>query len=624
MEPADAIGHSRSSRSVPGTVRGGVAGGVGKLWLCVALLSLVAGFGTRDRAEAAGVCRTSGPSSYEVTICITTPRQGATLTGNEGVVATVRVDGDDPGVRRVVFSLDARYLLTDFRAPYRFVFPTAKFVDRSRTLEAVALMQDEFTSEATQVDVTLDNGNVRRPKNPRAFVASNGTRGKPFVLAAAGDGADGGVNAAALTDLIGRWSPNLFLYLGDVYESGSISEFTNWYRRSFGRFRKITDPAIGNHEYENDLAPGYFDYWDNVRHHYSVNAGRWHLISLDSTSQFDQLAPGSSQYRWLARDLSRDEKACTLAFFHHPFLSVGPEGDRPEMSPLWELLAAGGVDVVLTGHDHSYQRWKPLNAHAQPAAHGITQFVVGTGGHGIQAFVRSDARLAHGADSSPRAYGALRMELRRKGSTYSFRNTAHRTLDAGRIGCQQGTRPGLADGFERGDLRRWTTARRLDVQRRYVHSGSWAARAASTGRPSFALEDLKPATGSILYRMWFKPMRVRSSTFLVKMRRHAGAPLLGIGIGPTRRLTLRDFVTGQRATSRARLRLHRWHALRVRLDASAGSVATSLDGSRLRALSGHWSFHGGTIGRIQLGDNRRGRSFDVAFDDVFVRAMLGG
>jgi hypothetical protein len=83
-------------------------------------------------------------------------------------------------------------------------------------------------------------------------------------------------------------------------------------------------------------------------------------------------------------------------------------------------------------------------------------------------------------------------------------------------------------------------------------------------------------------------------------------------------------VTGQTATSRARLRLHRWHALRVRLDASAGSVATSLDGSRLRALSGHWSFHGGTIGRIQLGDNRRGRSFDVAFDDVFVRAMLGG
>src|SRR5207247_787903 len=131
-------------------------------------------------------------------------------------------------------------------------------------------------------------------------------------------------------------------------------------------------PTIGNHEYENDVAPGYFDYWDNVPHYYSVDAGDWHLISLDSTSQYDQFRPGTDQYDWLAHDLSVDQAPCTLVYFHHPFLSVGPQGNRPEMQSIWSLLAEGGVDVVLTGHDHCYQRWRPLGGDDQPARNGMT------------------------------------------------------------------------------------------------------------------------------------------------------------------------------------------------------------------------------------------------------------
>jgi hypothetical protein len=425
--------------------------------------------------------------------------------------------------------------------------------------------------------------------------------------------------------MIEDWEPNLFLYLGDVYEKGTISEFANWYdpSGSFGHFRDITDPAIGNHEYEGGVAPGYFDYWDNVPHYYSVDAGGWHVISLDSTSEYEQWTPGTDQYDWLARDLTLDPAPCTLVYFHHPFLSVGPQGSRPQMQPLWALLAAGGVDVVLTGHDHSYQRWRPLGGDDQPARDGMTQFVVGTGGHGIQAFVSSDPRFVTGADASPDAYGALRMELGLTGATYTFENIAHDIVDAGSITCQTGTRPGFADGFESGDLTRWTSNIGMVVEGNDVHRRSWAAQATSSGLPAFALARLKPPTGAVSYRVWFKPVQLDTSAFLVKLRRDTGGALLGIGLTRSMHLTLRDFATGGSARAPAKLHPDAWHALWVRLDTDAGSVRVRLDGYRAPALSGRWSFHGETVGRLQLGDNRSGRSFSVDFDDVVVRSVLG-
>jgi hypothetical protein len=103
-------------------------------------------------------------------------------------------------------------------------------------------------------------------------------------------------------------------------------------------------------------------------------------------------------------------RPCTLVYF---IIRVQrwPSRRHPKLKDVWALLAAYSVDVVLAGHDHDYQRWVPLGADGQPDPNGITQFVVGTGGHGIQDFVRSDNRLAVGYGVPPRAYGALRLEL---------------------------------------------------------------------------------------------------------------------------------------------------------------------------------------------------------------------
>jgi len=96
--------------------------------------------------------------------------------------------------------------------------------------------------------------------------------------------------------------------------------------------------------------------------------------------------PGSPQRRWLQEDLAaNDEEACTLAYFHHPLFASGsyrPGVKRVER--LWEVLYSAGVDAVLNGHDHNYQRFAPQDpgGRADPEG-GIRQFVVGTGGRSL-------------------------------------------------------------------------------------------------------------------------------------------------------------------------------------------------------------------------------------------------
>jgi chitodextrinase len=401
---------------------------------------IVASFVTATPAMATPTCTSSGPGTYTATVCITSPATGATVSDLPTVTATVDVTAGGPGVRRMIFSLAGSYLITDFTAPFTFILPTTKFADGTRTLSVQALMRDGFTTAPTSISLTFSNGLTKPPVNHNTFTPRTGTptNGDPFVLAAAGDGADGSLNADAVTSLIDSWDPNMLAYLGDVYEKGTSSEFYNWYgvgNVAYGRFRAITNPVIGNHEYTSNSAPGYFDYWDNVPNYYSVDVAGWHLIALNSTSQFNQTATTSAQYQWLAQDLAAHPNPCTVVEFHHPTVNVGPEGDTPRMDAIWQLMASKGVDIVLNGHDHDYQRWVPLGGDLQPDPSGITQFVVGSGGHGIQQFIRTDTRMAIGLDTSPTAFGALKLQLNQNGAAYGFVNTAGSLLDSGSVHC---------------------------------------------------------------------------------------------------------------------------------------------------------------------------------------------
>ena len=133
-----------------------------------------------------------------------------------------------------------------------------------------------------------------------------------------------------MVNLVNSLKPNLFLYLGDVYESGSMAEFYNWYGNgpaNFSSLRAITNPTIGNHEYGNGIGGvGYFDYWNNIPNYYSFNAGGWHFISLNSNQSKIDVTSTGAEYKWLAQDLSANVQPCTIAFYHQPLFNIGPEG----------------------------------------------------------------------------------------------------------------------------------------------------------------------------------------------------------------------------------------------------------------------------------------------------------
>ncbi|MDX6646528.1 MAG: large repetitive protein [Miltoncostaeaceae bacterium] len=405
------------------------------------LAAALAGMLMVGRAEAATPCQDRVGATYTIRVCLAPV--GSPAKASVPVSATVTITvGSSPGIRRVIFYIDGAYLLTDYlptAGSYGFTLNTKRFADGPHTLGVEALTQDNLVSARAEQTVTFANNQTEPPVNTRQFTPTAGTPpapGAPLLVAAAGDGAGGEPAETAVVDLIASWNPNMFLYLGDVYEKGTAAEFDNWYGPPadlglYGRFRAITNPAIGNHEYENGIAPGYFDYWDNVPHWYSFDSGGWHFIGLDSNKQFGQLAPGTPQYEWLIQDLDQHPGRCTMAFFHHPYLDVGAQGATPELVDIWRLLALRGVDIVLTGHDHTYQRWAPLDADGNPSSTGMTQFVVGTGGHALQNVVGTDAR----ALVAVKAFGALLLALGPDGATFLFQSTDGIAHDAGYVPC---------------------------------------------------------------------------------------------------------------------------------------------------------------------------------------------
>jgi calcineurin-like phosphoesterase family protein len=223
------------------------------------------------------------------------------------------------------------------------------------------------------------------------------------VIAAAGDIAcapsdplfNGGAGAPdncgerRTSDLIGN--VNAVLALGDEqYNSGALSDFNASYDTTWGRFKSITYPVPGNHEYGTSKAGGYFAYFGSRagakgQGWYSFDVGSWHILALNS--ECDRLtgacATGGAEEAWVKADLAATHKACTLAFFHEPRFSSGTAvvKNATAMAPIWTDLYNGRADVVLAGHKHFYERFAPLNATgAVDQVNGMRELIVGTGG----------------------------------------------------------------------------------------------------------------------------------------------------------------------------------------------------------------------------------------------------
>jgi 3',5'-cyclic AMP phosphodiesterase CpdA len=213
----------------------------------------------------------------------------------------------------------------------------------------------------------------------------------PYTVYAAGDiaycdkAAPAWSGAAATADLVETAlaaNPRAaVLLLGDnVYQRGTARDYADCYAPTWGRFKARTYPAPGNHEYASPGARGYFDYFGSVAGpgYYSARLGAWRIFSLDSNLSGDA---HQAQLAWLAQELAASRERCTLAYWHHPLYSSGGHGSIATMRAAWELLHRAGAEIVLSGHDHDYERFAPQDADGRfDARRGVRQFVVGTGG----------------------------------------------------------------------------------------------------------------------------------------------------------------------------------------------------------------------------------------------------
>ena len=209
------------------------------------------------------------------------------------------------------------------------------------------------------------------------------------ILLAAGDIARCGSSGDADTaKLIAQYPSAAVAILGDnAYESGLSSEYASCYNPTWGAFKSCTYPAPGNHDFIDPGGAGYYGYFGSAagprgKGYYSYDLGAWHIVVLNSTcGDAGGCTAGSAQGKWLLKDLRAHPVACTLAYFHHPLYSSGEWGNITWVQPLVQILYDEGVEIMLSGHDHDYERFAPQNAKSSPdPAKGIVQFVVGTGG----------------------------------------------------------------------------------------------------------------------------------------------------------------------------------------------------------------------------------------------------
>jgi acid phosphatase type 7 len=221
------------------------------------------------------------------------------------------------------------------------------------------------------------------------------------------------------------------LPLGDEqYIAGSASAFAASYHPSWGRLDPIAHPVVGNHEYGRPAAGPYFQYFGASagtpgEGWYSYQLGAWHVVALNAncTRIAGGCGVGSPQELWLRADLAAHATGCTLAYWHQPLFTSGQEGPTPETSTFWNDLIAAGAEIVLNGHEHHYERFAPQTPAGQrDDAHGIREFVVGTGGKNHTSFHATPAANSEVRDNT--SFGFLELELSNGAYSWTFRPTA--------------------------------------------------------------------------------------------------------------------------------------------------------------------------------------------------------
>jgi hypothetical protein len=243
--------------------------------------------------------------------------------------------------------------------------------------------------------------------------------------------------------LVASAAPDRFLALGDLqYQTGTLAEFlgSGSYNDTYGVLKAHTLPVLGNHEY-GDNTRGYFDYFYGAGvtsgafgtrpdGYSATTIGAWTFIALNSECDAGGVTGGcgvgSPQYQWLQSQLTNSPTACTLVATHHPRWSTGMNhGSYPALAPMWDLMAAHGVDVVVSAHNHVSEIFRPIGASGAGApvlaAAGIRSFTAGGGGADLQSLTpNSDPLLPAMVARNRGVFGPLKLTLNADSYSWEF------------------------------------------------------------------------------------------------------------------------------------------------------------------------------------------------------------
>lgn len=242
------------------------------------------------------------------------------------------------------------------------------------------------------------------------FSADMPPSGGAYVFVGAGDIAMCDKNAEDTARILDNIPGTVFTLGDNAYFVGSAQEYRDCYHPTWGRHRARTRPVPGNHEYETAGAEPYFAYFGSRAGpaglgYYSYDLGEWHIVALNSQVP---AGAGSAQERWLREDLASSGARCTLAYWHYPLFTSGPNGRHLEMRDLWRTLQEAGAEVVMTGHEHFYERFAPQDDAGRPdPVRGMRAFVVGSGG----ALLYQPVMVAANSEVRLSTFGVLKLTL---------------------------------------------------------------------------------------------------------------------------------------------------------------------------------------------------------------------
>lgn len=388
---------------------------------------------------------------------------------------------------------------------------------------------------ALAISVTATTAGSAPPPTAVQFSAA---ADETVTIAAVGDMCGSACNQTAA--LVTAMNPTALLLAGDLaYSTGSASEFKNNYDPQYGKFKSKTIVIPGNHEYGTSGAKGYFDYFNGVgvndgmagvrgKGWHSHDVGAWHVVALNSEVS---TSAGSEQEKWLRADLAANTKPCTIATWHKPRFTNGDHGDNTSVAPLFQALYDFKADLVITGHDHNYERFGPARPNGtRDDVNGVRSFVVGTGGISLRSMASGSSGPSEKQNSN--THGVLKLALSPTGYKADFVPVAGRTFtDTTSGNCKKANQqPGIGVAVNPAAVtvaKGGTATTTVTVSSRNGFSGATTLTAA--GLPSGVTGSFSPATvtpaanGSATSTLTLSASSTASGTGTVKVTGTSGS-----------------------------------------------------------------------------------------------------